>query len=102
MPESHSSTAPPDLDTLATRPGWRILDAVKNRHYALISDAINRPAMRMVSAIEDLARQLHPEAFTGTGTGAPADTPASGTGSNLSNSAALLPMDFSLGCACSL
>ncbi|PYT62288.1 MAG: hypothetical protein DMG35_07890, partial [Acidobacteria bacterium] len=30
---------------------------------AVISDAVNRPAPRIVSAIEDLARQLHPEAF---------------------------------------
>jgi hypothetical protein len=30
----------------------------------MISDAINRPAPRLVSAVEDLARQLHPEAFT--------------------------------------
>jgi iron complex transport system substrate-binding protein len=64
FPESHSSTAPPDLETLATRPGWRILDAVRNHHYALVSDAVDRPAIRIVSAIEDLARQLHPEAFT--------------------------------------
>jgi iron complex transport system substrate-binding protein len=63
FPESHSSTAPPDLETLTNRPGWRILDAVKNRHYALVSDAVDRPAIRIVSAIEDLARQLHPEAF---------------------------------------
>jgi iron complex transport system substrate-binding protein len=71
FPESHSSTAPPDLDALITRPGWRILDAVKNHHYALVSDAVNRPATRIVSAIEDLARQLHPEAFTQTPEGAP-------------------------------
>jgi hypothetical protein len=39
------------------------VDAVSNRHFAVISDAVNRPAPRIVSAIEDLARQLHPEAF---------------------------------------
>jgi hypothetical protein len=39
------------------------LDAVRNRHFAIVSDAVNRPAPRIVSAIEDLARQLHPEAF---------------------------------------
>jgi hypothetical protein len=31
---------------------------------ALVSDAINRPAPRIISVIEDLARQLHPEAFS--------------------------------------
>ena len=29
----------------------------------MISEAVNRPAPRIVSAIEDLARQLHPDAF---------------------------------------
>ena len=60
---SHSESAARDFDALAVRPGWRILDAVRNRHYAIISDAVNRPAPRIISAIEDLARQLHPEAF---------------------------------------
>src|SRR5712664_1109479 len=60
---SHTETIAPQFETLAGLPGWRILDAVRNRHYAVISDAVNRPAPRIVSAIEDLARQLHPEAF---------------------------------------
>ena len=61
---SHSdTTGSPEIEALASLPGWRILDAVRNRRYALISDAVNRPAPRIVSAIEDLAKQLHPEAF---------------------------------------
>ena len=64
--ESHSEAAPPDVNVLSGLPGWRILDAVRNRRYALVSDAVNRPAIRIVSAIEDLAKQLHPEAFTET------------------------------------
>jgi ABC-type Fe3+-hydroxamate transport system substrate-binding protein len=60
---SHSETGSRDFEALATRPGWRILDAVRNRRFAVISDAVNRPAPRIVSAIEDLARQLHPTAF---------------------------------------
>ena len=60
---SHSEGGPNDFEVLATRPGWRSLGAVRNRHFAVISDAVNRPAPRIVSAIEDLARQLHPEAF---------------------------------------
>jgi cobalamin transport system substrate-binding protein len=62
--ESHSGAAPRSADTLAALPGWRLLNAVRNRRYATISDAINRPAPRLISAVEDLARQLHPEAFT--------------------------------------
>ena len=61
--ESHSQTSMPGIDALAQLPGWRILDAVRNRRYVTISDAVNRPAPRIVSAIEDLAHQLHPEAF---------------------------------------
>ncbi len=60
---AHSENVARDMETLATRPGWRILDAVRNRKYAVISDAVNRPAPRIVSAVEELARQLHPEAF---------------------------------------
>jgi iron complex transport system substrate-binding protein len=60
---SHSETVSPTVEMLATLPGWSILDAVTNRRFAVISDAVNRPAPRIVSAIEDLARQLHPEAF---------------------------------------
>jgi iron complex transport system substrate-binding protein len=60
---SHSDAIAPQFQTLAGLPGWQILDAIRNRHYAVISDAVNRPAPRIVSAIEDLARQLHPDAF---------------------------------------
>ena len=60
---SHSESGPQEMDLLATRTGWRGLEAVRNRRFAVISDAVNRPAPRIVSAIEDLARQLHPEAF---------------------------------------
>ena len=61
--DSHSEGGSRDFDVIANRPGWRLLDAVHNRHYAVVSDAVNRPAPRIVSAIEDLARQLHPLAF---------------------------------------
>ena len=60
---SHGGMAARDIDVLTSLPGWRILDAVRNRRFAVISDAVNRPAPRIISAIEDLARQLHPEAF---------------------------------------
>lgn len=57
------ANTPADLEALTARPGWRSLGAVRNRRFAVISDAVNRPAPRIVSAIEDLARKLHPEAF---------------------------------------
>jgi iron complex transport system substrate-binding protein len=65
--DSHSEAVPANLEVLATRPAWRILEAVRERKYAVISDAVNRPAPRIVSAIEDLAAKLHPEAFAEKG-----------------------------------
>lgn len=61
--EAHNNGAEHDFDSLLNLPGWRILNAVKARRYAVVSDAVIRPAPRIVSAIEELARQLHPEAF---------------------------------------
>jgi len=61
--EAHPEDAAHITDTFANLPGWRVLDAVKHHRFAVISDAVNRPAPRIASAIEDLARQLHPEAF---------------------------------------
>jgi iron complex transport system substrate-binding protein len=60
---SHSESVRTTVEDLSERPGWRGLDAIRNRRIAVISDAINRPAPRLVQALEDLARQLHPEAF---------------------------------------
>ena len=60
---SHSESVHTKVDELSGRPGWRGLNAIRNRRIAIISDAINRPAPRLIDAIEDLARQLHPEAF---------------------------------------
>jgi iron complex transport system substrate-binding protein len=60
---SHSEQVAHDVEALAKRPGWDLLDAVKHRKFAVISEAINRPAPRLFSAVEDLAQQLHPEAF---------------------------------------
>jgi cobalamin transport system substrate-binding protein len=60
---SHSDAVSPAVDALAALPGWNIVEAVSNRRIAVISEAVNRPAPRIVSAVEDLARQLHPDAF---------------------------------------
>ena len=61
--EFQPGSASREVEKLATLPGWKILNAIRDRRYAVISDAVNRPAPRIVSAIEELARQLHPEAF---------------------------------------
>ena len=71
---SHTESTPINIDALAESPGWRILDAVRNRRYAVTSEAIERTAPRIVTAIADLARQFHPEAFEKSGANA-ATTP---------------------------
>jgi iron complex transport system substrate-binding protein len=60
---SHMASASVNIDALAESPGWRLLSAVREHRYANTSDAIERTSPRIVSAIEDLARQFHPEAF---------------------------------------
>jgi len=60
---SHSETAHNDAEALALKPGWSSLEAIKNRKIVVISEAINRPGPRIVDAVEELARQLHPEVF---------------------------------------
>jgi hypothetical protein len=79
----HADSTPTDLDNLAARPGWRSLDAVRNKKFAVVSDAVNRPAPRIVSAIEDLARQLHPEAFQEKPSSTPEDVKPTAPGAEM-------------------
>jgi iron complex transport system substrate-binding protein len=68
---SHAGNTQRDIDALRTRPGWRRLSAIEHGNIVVLSDAINRPAPRMVDAIEQLARALHPEAFSSGATALP-------------------------------
>lgn len=52
-----------EIEDLHAQPGWRDLDALRRGNAIVLSDAINRPAPRLVDAIEQLARALHPEVF---------------------------------------
>jgi iron complex transport system substrate-binding protein len=61
---SHSDQATNPAETLGARPGWQDVEAIKNHRIVIVSDAVIRPAPRIVSAIEEMARQIHPEAFT--------------------------------------
>jgi iron complex transport system substrate-binding protein len=61
---AHSADTQHDIDALRTRPGWRDLEALRRGNIVIISDAINRPAPRMVDAVEQLARAFHSESFT--------------------------------------
>ena len=51
------------LKVLREESGWRKLKAVQEGHVAVVSDEVNLPAPGLISAIEQLARQIHPKAF---------------------------------------
>jgi iron complex transport system substrate-binding protein len=63
---SHTGSSEHDIEALESRPDWKILNAVQNRRFIIASDAIVRTAPRIVSVIEELARQLHPDVFRET------------------------------------
>ena len=60
---AHAGETQHEIEALHSRPGWRQLDALHRGNVIVISDAINRPAPRMVDAMEQLARALHSESF---------------------------------------
>lgn len=51
------------LAELARRPPWQRLRAVQQNRIVWVEEAVLRPGPRIVEAIEELARALHPEAF---------------------------------------
>jgi len=58
FPRSESFS--PELEEFQRLPGWRDMRAVKDRQMFFISDAIIRPSPRLVDALEEVARALHP------------------------------------------
>jgi iron complex transport system substrate-binding protein len=59
----HAVDTQRDIDELRTRPGWKDLSAIQQGKIAVLSEAIDRPVPRLVDAVEQLARALHPEVF---------------------------------------
>jgi iron complex transport system substrate-binding protein len=59
----------PGRDELLKLPGWRELTAVKQDRIVSLPDAAQRPGPRIADMLELLARAIHPEAFTGSGSG---------------------------------
>jgi len=58
----HAKTTIQDIEN---RPGWRNIDAVRNaRIYTIDDDILSRPGPRLVDALEQLAKIIHPELFT--------------------------------------
>ncbi len=51
------------LEDLRTQPVWRNLSAVREGHVAVVDDEIQVPAPGLIDSIEQLARELHPDAF---------------------------------------
>jgi iron complex transport system substrate-binding protein len=60
---SYPGEHPVSLEYLRTRPVWKDLRAVRDGHVAIVSDEIDRPDPGLIDAIEQLARDLHPEVF---------------------------------------
>jgi iron complex transport system substrate-binding protein len=60
---SHAGTATVELERLRSQATWKDLGAVEMGRVVVLSDEISRPSPGLVDAIEQLARQLHPEAF---------------------------------------
>jgi ABC-type Fe3+-hydroxamate transport system substrate-binding protein len=56
------------VNNLRDRPTWSELRAVKMGHVVMASDEFTRPAPGLVDAIEALAHELHPEAFSTSAT----------------------------------
>jgi len=59
----HGASAAAELADLRSRPVWRDLDAVIVGHVVNLSEESIRPAPGLVDAIEQLAREVHPEVF---------------------------------------
>jgi len=54
-----------DAKTVSARPGWSVIAAVQSKRiFAMDSNEFSRPdGPRLVQAVEDLAKALHPELF---------------------------------------
>jgi iron complex transport system substrate-binding protein len=62
-PSDDSRQIAHEIDEMRSRPGWRDLEAVRKGRIIVVSEAIDHPSPRLVDAIEQLARALHPERF---------------------------------------
>jgi len=60
----HGDTAASELAGLRARPVWRDLDAVERGHVVNLSEESIRPSPGLVDAIEQLAHEIHPDAFS--------------------------------------
>lgn len=61
--DDHGGGAGTELADLRARPVWRDLDAVEQGHVVNVSEEVVRPSPGLVDVIEQLAHEVHPEAF---------------------------------------
>ena len=64
MTRNHGGTNDEELNDLRARPVWKKLLAVERGHTLMVDDEMARPAPGLIGAIEKLAHELHPEAFS--------------------------------------
>jgi iron complex transport system substrate-binding protein len=64
LASSHTGEGSRTLEDLRTRSAWKDLQAVRSGRVAIISEEIDRPAPGLIDAIEELAHQIHPNAFS--------------------------------------
>ncbi|MGH9687849.1 MAG: ABC transporter substrate-binding protein, partial [Candidatus Acidiferrales bacterium] len=60
---AHEEGSRKALDDLQGRPVWRDLDAVEMGHVVDVSEEALRPSPGLVDVIEELAHEMHPDAF---------------------------------------
>jgi cobalamin transport system substrate-binding protein len=60
---AHEEKPAQTVEDLRARPIWRDLDAVEAGHVLDVSEEALRPSPGLVHVIEELARELHPDAF---------------------------------------
>jgi cobalamin transport system substrate-binding protein len=60
---AHAEGPKRELEDLRGRPVWRDLDAVEMGHVVDVSEEALRPSPGLVDVIEELAHELHPDAF---------------------------------------
>jgi iron complex transport system substrate-binding protein len=64
LSSGHAGAAASDLADLRAKPIWRDLAAVEEGHVVELNEESIRPSPGLVDAIEQLAREVHPEAFS--------------------------------------
>jgi iron complex transport system substrate-binding protein len=61
--DNHEGAVAEHLSDLRARKAWKDLDAVQLGHVITLSEEMTRPSPGLVDSIEQLAREIHPEAF---------------------------------------